>query len=147
MFCVSNALMAKWIPVQERSRACTVSFLGKITLLLLNILAFISDVFTGYNAGFIIGGPLAGVTITYLGWQSNFYITGCFSLLVALLWIVLVFDTPKECPRISAEELKFIFDNTIQDKDEIEQEKSLVPPYFAMLKSIKAWAGVRNQKL
>ena len=104
-------------------------------------------IFTGYNAGFIIGGPLAGVTITYLGWQSNFYITGCFSLLVALLWIVLVFDTPKECPRTSAKELKFIFDNTIQDKDEIEPKKSLVPPYFAMFKSIKAWAGVRNQKL
>ena len=87
---------------------------------------------------------MAGVIITYLGWQSNFYITGCLSLLVALLWIVLVFDTPKECPRISAEELKFIFDNTIQDEDEMEQEKNLVPPYFAMLKSVKAWAGVSS---
>ena len=29
MYCVGNALMGKWIPVQERSRACTVTFLGR----------------------------------------------------------------------------------------------------------------------
>ena len=28
MFCVGNALMAKWIPIHERSRACTLSTLG-----------------------------------------------------------------------------------------------------------------------
>ena len=28
MYCVGNALMGKWIPVQERSRACTITFLG-----------------------------------------------------------------------------------------------------------------------
>lgn len=96
--------------------------------------------------GFITGGPLAGVINTYLGWQSNFYITGGFCLLVTLLWIVLVFDTPEDCIRISSKELLYISSNTIQENIDEEMVPKL-PPYLAMAKSTKAWAGVSKMLL
>ena len=83
---------------------------------------------------------MAGVISTYMGWRYNFYIVGCFALLLTLLWMISVYDTPEECPRISEKEVLYIHNNTIKEKDEEMVPK--IPPYFAMAKSVKVWAGV-----
>ena len=105
-----------------------------------NILLWGDIDLSGYNAGFIFGGPLAGIFSTYLGWQSTFYITGCLSLLISLLWIHFVFDTPQDCKKVSPKELDLICRGTKQNVTNEDVPK--VPPYLAMVKSIKVWTVV-----
>ena len=98
-------------------------------------------VIKGYNFGFIIGPPLAGIVNTYLGWKWNFYINGGLALAVTVLWVVLICETPQESKRISSEELDYIITNTIVGKMEGEVLPK-VPPYLDIIMSIKVWALV-----
>lgn len=82
--------------------------------------------------------------ITYLGWESNFYLNGIVTLSFGAIWCFLVFDTPEENSQVATEELIYISSNIIQneDNDAFKSVKKF-PPYFAILKSIKVWALVR----
>ena len=95
----------------------------------------------GHNFGSIIGPALGGAINTYLGWKWNFYINGCLALTITVFWIVLIFDTPHESTRISAEELEYICSNIIVEKTNDEMVPK-IPPYMDMIKSIKVWAVV-----
>ena len=53
---------------------------------------------------------------------------------------------PQDCARISAKELIFISKNIIQDNT-IEEIVPKVPPYLAMVKSMKVWAGVNQNSI
>ena len=147
MICVGNAILAKWIPIQERSRACTLSTLGAFYLWIGSYLwlwcvqQWFSLLFLGYNIGFIVGPPLAGIISTYLGWQYCFYINGCLTLTVTLFWAILVTDTPEESSRVTADELLYISNNIISTKS--DETVAKVPPYLEMAKSIKVWALVK----
>ena len=93
--------------------------------------------------GFIVGPLLAGVINTYLGWKWNFYICGCISLVITILWIFLVKDTPQENIWISSDELQFILSNIIIE--EPDEAVSKIPPYKRIISSIKVWAMVRTE--
>ena len=98
---------------------------------------------SGYNLGFIIGPPLAGAINTYLGWKYNFYVNGCLTLVVTVLWAVLIDETPQESRKISAEELEYINTNTIVDSID-EGTLPIVPPYLDIIMSVKVWAVVKH---
>ena len=84
---------------------------------------------------------MTGAINDHLGWEYNFYINGGIAIMMAFVWIVLVHNNPQENSRVSNEELIFISENIIQNEEGCEVRK--VPPYWAMVKSIKVWALVR----
>ena len=84
---------------------------------------------------------MTGAINDHLGWEYSFYINGCVVILMTIVWSSLVHDTPQENSRISHEELIYISENIIQNEEGCEVSR--IPPYSAMVKSIKVWALVR----
>ena len=79
---------------------------------------------------------------SHLGWKYNFYINGALALLVAFLWCFVAYDCPHDNPRVSQDELIYISNNIIHN--ESNSVVSKLPPCWAMMKSIKVWALVRQ---
>lgn len=44
------------------------------------------------------------------GWMSMFYAFGAASVLMAIMWMFVVYDSPAEHPRITEKEKKYILD-------------------------------------
>jgi len=55
--------------------------------------------------------PICGFLIASLGWESVFYVTGAIGIIWSIAWFLLVFDSPSQHPRISAEERRYIEDS------------------------------------
>ena len=108
-----HAMTARWIPVKERN-------------------SFIARSYFGSVFGLIISYPLCGVIIDSFGWEAAFYTIGSLTLLWALAWQLLVFDSPQHHPRISEAELEYIngeLRTTVSDK-------TRPVPWLAILTSI-----------
>lgn len=84
-----HVLIAKWAPPNERSKIA-------------------STVYAGMTLGTLVTMPLSGVLAAELGWESIFYVQGGLSVLWYVLWLVLVFDSPQQHPRISKTERQMI---------------------------------------
>ncbi|CAD7001996.1 unnamed protein product [Ceratitis capitata] len=82
------AMVGYWIPLAERSR-------------------FMSS-FQGFSIGIGLTYPLCGFIIDNFGWRYVFYTTGSLGISWCILWYYLAYNTPKEHPRISAEEIEYI---------------------------------------
>ncbi|TAK51662.1 MAG: MFS transporter [Gammaproteobacteria bacterium] len=87
-------LFAHWVPAQERTRAVTL--LGGAVPL-----------------GTVIALMLAPWIAANWGWQAIFYTFGGLGLIWFFAWHRAVTDTPKEHPRITAEELSHIREGTV----------------------------------
>lgn len=55
--------------------------------------------------------PICGFLIAYLGWESVFYVTGAIGLVWSVAWFFLIFDSPRQHPRITIEERQYIEDS------------------------------------
>ena len=86
---------------------------------------------------------MTGIINSYLGWEYNFYINGAVAVVFAIVCFLVVHDTPEENPRVSKEELEYIFENIIQNEEGSVVQK--FPPYWSMIKSVKVWALVRSE--
>ncbi|XP_065579624.1 putative inorganic phosphate cotransporter [Artemia franciscana] len=84
-----HPMIAKWIPPTERS---TISAL----------------VYGGAELGTVSGLLLTGFIIENIGWEAVFYIEGCFGVVWAVFWLLIVHDNPEEHPRISEKEKTYI---------------------------------------
>ena len=124
--CVSNVLMPKWIPLQERSRS------GSIVTI-------------GANIGSILGSWLSGIINDHIGWQGNFYMNGILALSFGVMWCFLVFDDPGENSKMDTRELIYISSNIIRNEDKVAVKK--FPPYIDIFKSVKVWALMRATTL
>lgn len=62
------------------------------------------------SLGAAITMPMCGFLIASLGWESVFYVTGVIGIMWSIAWFLLVFDSPSQHPRISAEERHYIED-------------------------------------
>lgn len=82
-------LYGKWIPRVERSRAVAAT-LGGIPL------------------GTVIGLALSGLLVAQFGWASVFYVFGIAGIAIALVWFVVVRDSPAQHPGISEAERAYI---------------------------------------
>ncbi|KAK6625572.1 hypothetical protein RUM43_005871 [Polyplax serrata] len=88
----THALLAKWIPPNERSR------MG----------AF---VYAGAQFGTVVSMPLSGLLAEYGfagGWPSIFYVFGIIGTIWSILFFFLVHEDPESHPTISQEEKKYI---------------------------------------
>lgn len=56
------------------------------------------------SLGAAITMPVCGYLISTVGWASVFYVTGVIGIVWSILWFCLIYDSPAEHPRISAEE-------------------------------------------
>ncbi|KYN18228.1 Sialin [Trachymyrmex cornetzi] len=77
-------MTARWIPPTERSK-------------------FVSHMMAS-SLGAALTMLMCGFLIASLGWESVFYVTGVIGIIWSVAWFLLVFDSPSQHPRISAEE-------------------------------------------
>ncbi|XP_073984990.1 putative inorganic phosphate cotransporter protein picot isoform X3 [Rhodnius prolixus] len=116
----SHAMLAKWIPPNERSR------MGAI-------------VYAGAQFGTVISMPLSGILSNYEafgGWPSIFYF---FSILTAI-WVIafwlIVYEDPDVHPTINEDERKYII-STVWGAGGVS---SAPVPWMSILKSLPFWA-------
>jgi len=87
-----HALLSRWIPPPESSRAVTF-------------------VYAGTHVGTVIGMSLSGVLCDYGfagGWPSVFYVFGAAGCVWSLTWFLLCHNSPSAHPRISPTERQYI---------------------------------------
>ncbi|XP_034952243.1 sialin [Chelonus insularis] len=81
-------LASVWIPPMERSK-------------------FMSNMIAS-SLGAAITMPICGFLIASLGWESVFYVTGGLSFVWSIVWLVVIFDSPAQHPRITDNERRYI---------------------------------------
>ncbi|XP_034102873.1 putative inorganic phosphate cotransporter isoform X1 [Drosophila albomicans] len=116
----THALLAKWIPPNERSR------MG-------------AAVYAGAQFGTIISMPLSGLLAEYGfsgGWPSIFYVFGIVGTLWSIAFLILVFEDPSVHPRIDEREKRYINDS-LWGTDVV---KSPPIPFKSILKSLPFYA-------
>ncbi|XP_039312249.1 sialin isoform X2 [Solenopsis invicta] len=111
-------MTARWIPPTERSK-------------------FVSHMMAS-SLGAAITMLMCGFLIASLGWESVFYVTGVIGIIWSVAWFLLVFDSPSQHPRISAEERHFI-ESAIGTTT---TAKPLPIPWRALITSGPVWAIV-----
>jgi ACS family sodium-dependent inorganic phosphate cotransporter len=84
-----HSLTARWIPIQERSRAIAFNY-------------------TGLLLGTVVGLLLTPFLMVHFGWRSVFYSFGILGFLWYILWHRLAANRPEDHPTISSEELLYI---------------------------------------
>ena len=114
-----HAMTARWIPIKERN-------------------SFIARSYFGSVFGLIISYPLCGLIIDSLGWEAAFYIIGSITLVWGILWLLVVFDSPEQHPRISEEERQYI----TSELSKSLSEKPRPVPWRAILTSLPFWGLV-----
>lgn len=82
------AMIARWVPPDERSKFLTV--------------------FHGSSVGVAVGYPLFGIIISISSWEWIFYTSGLIGFIWCGFWHYFVHDSPAAHPRISSEELEHI---------------------------------------
>ncbi|XP_077966540.1 sialin-like [Styela clava] len=97
-FPMMYAMWTMWAPPPERS-------------------ILLGSTFSGAAIGVVVTLPLSGVLATTFGWQSVFYVTGSIGCVWDLLWLILIYDSPSEHPRISEKEKNFIQDSLGHNRD------------------------------
>ncbi|XP_031844097.1 putative inorganic phosphate cotransporter [Nomia melanderi] len=111
-------MSARWIPPTDRSK-------------------FVSNMMAS-ALGAAITMPICGFLIASLGWESVFYVTGAIGLVWSVAWFRLVFDSPAQHPRISAEERRYIEDAI----GTTAVTRGLPVPWKSICLSAPAWAIV-----
>lgn len=81
--------------------------------------------------------PICGFLISWLGWQSVFYVTGGIGLLWSICWFVFIFETPAKHPRISEEERREIEDAIGTTTSKV---KPSYVPWASILSAPCVWA-------
>ena len=94
-FPAMHAMIAKWIPLTERSKLIT----------------FIN---AGAQFGTIVSLPVSGLIAAKIDWESVFYVFGVLGFIWFFFWLFLVFDSPQTHPRISMEERFYIESNILK---------------------------------
>ena len=120
-----HALLAKWIPPMERSRAVTF-------------------VYSGLDFGNVAGSLISGVLCDHGfagGWPSVFYVFGATGCLWSFAWFLLCHSSPSTHPRISVSERQYI------EKSMESCEPSVKPPtpWIKIATSLPVWACATAQ--
>ncbi|XP_063225600.1 putative inorganic phosphate cotransporter isoform X2 [Bacillus rossius redtenbacheri] len=116
----THAMLAKWIPPNERSR------MG----------AF---VYAGAQFGTVVSMPLSGLLSEYGfagGWPSIFYVFGAVGTVWSVAFLWLVFESPDEHPRIADDEKKYITSSVWGSAG----VSSPPVPWKSILRSLPFWA-------
>ncbi|XP_060816803.1 putative inorganic phosphate cotransporter isoform X2 [Bombus pascuorum] len=116
----THAMLAKWIPPNERSR------MG----------AF---VYAGAQFGTVISMPLSGILSEYGfdgGWPSIFYVFGAVGTIWCIAFLLMVYEDPESHPRISEDEKKYILSALWGNAG----ASSPPVPWMSIITSLPFWA-------
>ncbi|KAL9965860.1 hypothetical protein ACROYT_G029714 [Oculina patagonica] len=119
VFPANHAVWTKWAPPLERSKLTTIAV-------------------SGAHVGTVIAMPLSGVLAERLGWASVFYVFGSMGVAWAIVWFLVVRNSPAEDSNISEEERLFIESSLANDV----QKKDVQVPWKAIFTSLPVWAIV-----
>ncbi|XP_066258483.1 putative inorganic phosphate cotransporter isoform X1 [Euwallacea similis] len=114
----THALLAKWIPPNERSR------MG----------AF---VYAGAQFGTVISMPLSGLlAVSHGGWPSIFYVFGAIGAVWCVAFLLWIYEDPEVNPKINPDERMYI------QKSLGRVAGQVIPPipWISILKSLPFWA-------
>lgn len=115
----SHALLAKWIPPNERSR------MG-------------SFVYAGAQFGTVISLPLSGLlSISQWGWQSIFYVFGAVGTVWCIAFLIWVKEDPESNKKMERDEREYIQKSlgTV-----VGQTTTPPTPWLSIIKSGPFWA-------
>jgi ACS family sodium-dependent inorganic phosphate cotransporter len=110
-----QSLVARWIPVKERTRA--------VTLYL-----------TGGPLGTIVALPLSTWIIANWGWRAVFYISAALGLVWVLFWFLATADSPETHRRISEVERSYIIAHRSLP------DRTSTVPWARLMTSAPVWA-------
>lgn len=63
--------------------------------------------------GTVISLPFSGILAAAFGWEAVFYVQGGLAMIWCLLWLIFVYDSPQDHPRIHPVELE-LFESSMQ---------------------------------
>jgi MFS transporter, ACS family, glucarate transporter len=89
MFPASARAVANWFPLTERAQANGVAI-------------------TGISVGSFLMPPLVSWMVLRLSWESSFFVSAAFSILIAAAWFLYARDFPAQHWAVNAPELKII---------------------------------------
>jgi MFS transporter, ACS family, hexuronate transporter len=92
--------------------------------------------------GLVIGTPIIGGLIAIYGWRAMFYISGLVTLVGVLVFWALVYDRPRDHPRISAEERDRIEAEIAKDRVTYDPTKQATRG-LSFREGIRVLAGTR----
>ena len=95
-----QAMISKWLPMEERSRYSSVIWAGKHKQILSLQNTSLYSI-KGAQFGTVIALPISGALAEEVGWESVFYFFGVLGCLWFLFWLFLCFDSPATHSRIS----------------------------------------------
>jgi len=107
---------ARWVPMEKRS-------------------SFIAQTYFGSTFGLLITFPMCGLIIDSLGWEACYYIIFGITLTWFMFWFGLVYNSPKQHPRISDQELEVLESMKVSDR-------RLPFPWKSILTSPPVWGTV-----
>jgi ACS family D-galactonate transporter-like MFS transporter len=87
--------------------------------------------------GLVIGLPVVGWLIAVFGWRAMFWLTGLITLVGVFLFWLLVYDHPREHPRISSEERDLL-------EGEIAKDRVTFDPQIGAPRELTFREGVRT---
>ncbi|XP_054157782.1 sialin-like [Oppia nitens] len=122
MFPIINAMIAKWMPKIERSRAVSLTFVGSSL---------------GVVVSLSLSGYLCSTTIMG-GWPAIYYFLGIGSFIWFIFWSLFVFDSPDTHPYISQNEYNYI--KSGQGYETNGSKKHI--PWKSMLTSYRVYSAV-----
>lgn len=111
------SIIARWMPLTERSRAIALNT-------------------SFYSLGTIFSILITPLIVSNLGWQWAFYLFSILGFVWWLFWHKLVTSEPAQHPRVTADELAEINANQAQSP----QTASAAPTILALLKHRSVWA-------
>ncbi|XP_063235473.1 sialin-like [Bacillus rossius redtenbacheri] len=113
-----STLLLRWVPLQERG-------------------LMVSIIFSATNVGILVSMALTGKICTVWGWPAVFYFYGGLGCLWTVLWLLFVYNTPGDHPRISAEENDYILANVAP-----ESKVTFPVPWISICTSLPVWSFV-----
>lgn len=119
-----HVLTAKWIPPNERSKFVTA--------------------YLGSSVGIALFYPLFGYMMHWASWEWVYHVCGILGTLWWLGWLIFVFDSPAQHPRISDAELRYI-EKSLGSSVQTAHSQSQGTPWKAILTSRPVWMNVIAQ--
>ena len=94
----------------------------------------------GVGLGGAITPPLIAWIMLRYGWRTSFYFAGLLGLIVVVLWLALVTNSPEENPRVNRAELDLIRAGQTTEPLAVAAAASRAPtPWANILQSPSAW--------
>ncbi|KAL1394645.1 hypothetical protein pipiens_011801 [Culex pipiens pipiens] len=118
-------MAGQWIPPNERSKFITA--------------------YLGSSVGVALNFPLFGYIISWSSWEYVFHFCGIFGTIWYLAWVVLVYDSPAEHPRIHPKEREYIESSLGITEKSKEQDRHEATPWKEMMLSKAMWMTVIAQ--